>query len=58
MTANVVDKRRNEKAKGVVNVIIKMVSAAAFENQVSAFYFNFNFKQEILSIFFLIEIFS
>uniref|UniRef100_A0A0R3RLL3 Cadherin domain-containing protein n=1 Tax=Elaeophora elaphi TaxID=1147741 RepID=A0A0R3RLL3_9BILA len=33
MTANVVDKRRNEKAQGVVNVIIKMVPAAAFENQ-------------------------
>ncbi|KAL3997557.1 Laminin G domain family protein [Acanthocheilonema viteae] len=33
MIANVVDKRRNEKAQGVVNVIIKKVPAAAFENQ-------------------------
>uniref|UniRef100_A0A915Q454 Uncharacterized protein n=1 Tax=Setaria digitata TaxID=48799 RepID=A0A915Q454_9BILA len=33
LTANVVDKRRNEKAQGVVNVIIKIVPVAAFENQ-------------------------
>ncbi|VDN05959.1 unnamed protein product [Thelazia callipaeda] len=33
MTANVLDKKRNEKAQGVVNVIIKIVPASAFENQ-------------------------
>lgn len=34
MVANVVDRRRNEKAIGIVNVIVKKVPAAAFENQV------------------------
>lgn len=41
MTANVVDKRRHEKAQGVVNVIVKMVPAAAFENQVCFSFFFF-----------------
>ncbi|VDN36012.1 unnamed protein product, partial [Gongylonema pulchrum] len=33
MVASVIDKRRNEKAQGVVNVIVKLVPAGAFENQ-------------------------
>lgn len=48
MVANVVDKRRNEKAQGVVNVIVKMVPAAAFENQVLFSNLNLETVQAVL----------